>query len=71
MSRRLLRQLALGLGCLSFVSILVAILALADIYHGETDLSLEWRALQIAFGVIVTFHAAAFVSLARLDHRQG
>ena len=70
MPPRLLRHLALGLGCLSFFSILVAHLALTDIYHGETDLSLEWRALQVAFGVIVTFHVAAFVSLMKLSHRE-
>jgi hypothetical protein len=40
-------------------------LALTDIYHGETDLSLEWGVLQIAFGVIVAFHVAAFISLTK------
>ena len=70
MSPRLLRHLALGLGCLSFLSILVAHLALTDIYHGGDDLSLEWRALQVAFGVIITFHVAAFAALMKFGQRQ-
>ena len=71
MSPRLLRHLALGLGCLSFLSILVAHLALTDIYHNnETDLSWEWRALRVAFAVIITFHVAAFGALTKFGHRQ-
>lgn len=69
MSLRLLEHLALGLGCLSFVSILVAHMALTDIYHGQTDLSSEWRAVQVAFGVIITFHVAAFVALMKFRSR--
>ena len=71
MSPRLVRHLALGLGGLSFLSILVAHLALTDIYHGETDLSLEWHALQVAFGVIITFHVAAFAALMKFGRASG
>ena len=63
MSSQRRRHLALGLGCLSCLSILVAHLALTDIYHGETDRSLEWHALQVASGVIIAFHVAAFAAL--------
>ena len=47
----------------SALSILLALLALADIYHGEADLSLEWHILQAAFGVMIAFHVAAFAAL--------
>lgn len=59
----LVRRVALVLGCLSLVSIVVAHLALTDIYHGETDVSTEWRAVQAAAAMIVAFHVAAFVAL--------
>ena len=70
MSLRLRRRLAVALGCLSCVSIAVAHLALTDIYHGETDLSLEWRALQVAFGVVITSHVAALAALIKSPPRQ-
>lgn len=66
MNSRLLWHLAFGLGTLSLLAIIVAQLALTDIYHGETDVSLEWRAVQAAFGVIIAFHLTALVALIRL-----
>jgi len=63
MRPQFLRRLAIGVGCLSALSILLALLALADIYHGEADLSLEWHILQAAFGVMIAFHVAAFAAL--------
>jgi len=70
MSLQLLRRLSVGLGCLSLLSILVAHLALTDIYHGEADTTLEWRALQAAAAVIVTFHVAALAALVKFGHRR-
>lgn len=56
-------RFAVGLGVASLVAILVANLALTDIYHGEADVTLEWRALRGAFAVIISFHAAALLAL--------
>jgi hypothetical protein len=50
-------------GWLSWLLVIVALLALTDVYHGEADLSLEWRALRVAFVVIIAFHFAAFAAL--------
>ena len=58
-----LRRLSLGLGCLSAVCIVLMFLALTDIYHGEADLSLEWRIVQVALVAMVAFHIAAFAAL--------
>lgn len=63
-------RLALGLGCLSSLSIIVAHLALTDIYHGEADLSLEWHVVQAAFGMMIAFHVAAFAALIRFRSRR-
>lgn len=61
-----LRRLALRLGGLSSIAILVSFMALADIYHGEADLSLEWAVLRWAFAAIITSHVAGLIALARL-----
>lgn len=65
MTSQVLRRVTLGLGVLSLLSILVAHLALTDIRHGEADVSSEWRALQVASGVIIAFHIAAVAMLLR------
>ena len=57
------RRLALALGCLSSLAVITALLALTDIYHGEADVSSEWRAVQMAFLAIIAFHVTAFASL--------
>ena len=69
MTGNVLRRVTLGLGLVSALSILVAHLALTDIYHGETEVSSEWRAVQVAFGIVVAFHVAAFAMLARRRSR--
>ena len=65
MTSHVLRRVTLGLGVISALAILVAHLALTDIYHGEADVSSEWRAVQAAAGVITAFHVAAFAMLIR------
>tara|TARA_B100002003_G_scaffold230707_1_gene241077 strand:- start:263 stop:478 length:216 start_codon:yes stop_codon:yes gene_type:complete len=57
--------LSMGLGILSAISILVAHLALTDIYHGEGDLALEWRVLLAAFGTIIAFHLVTLTTMGR------
>ncbi|MBI4477621.1 MAG: hypothetical protein HY654_10635 [Acidobacteria bacterium] len=53
------------MGLLSLVAILLSALALQDIYHGEADLSLEWRVLRGCFVVIFLFQISALVTLAK------
>ena len=64
-------RFTLGLGVASLVAILIAHLALTDIYHDEADVRLEWRVLQGAFAVIVSFHAAALLALRHAIRRAG
>jgi hypothetical protein len=61
-----LRLLAIWLGCLSSTAILLSLMALADTYHGEADLSLEWMILRFAFAAIIAFHVAGLIALSRL-----
>ena len=51
-----------GLGLLSVFGIAICALALTDIRHGGEDLRAEWQAVQVGFGVIALFHAAAFAA---------
>jgi hypothetical protein len=37
-------------------------LALLDIYHGETDVTLEWNAVRVSFLIILVFHAVALAA---------
>jgi hypothetical protein len=59
-------RITLGLGILSVLGIFMSHLALTDIFHGEADLTLEWKALQISFLAIVTFHVSAIYTLIRI-----
>ena len=61
-----LRSLAIWLGCFSSISILLSLLALTDIYHGEADVSLEWMMVRSGFAVIIAFHVAGLIALRRL-----
>jgi hypothetical protein len=45
-------RLTLGLGVLSVLAILAASMALQDIYHGEPDLTREWRMLRVSFLIV-------------------
>lgn len=57
---------AIGLGIISLGAVLVSHLALTDIYHGESDLRLEWNALRVCFAVIVAFQVYALVTFWRI-----
>jgi uncharacterized protein YqhQ len=59
-------QLSLVLGGISILAVVVSYLALTDIGHGESDLSLEWGVLRAAFLVIVLFQVSALVTLGRV-----
>ena len=55
-------RVVLWMGAASLLAIVTAHLALQDIYHGEADVTLEWRALRVSFLIIVAFHAAALAA---------
>ncbi len=59
-------QLSLFLGGFSMFAVVLSILALTDIGHGESDLSLEWGVLRAAFLVIVLFQVSALLTLGRV-----
>ena len=59
------------LGVLSAFAVLLTWLALTDIWHGEPDLALEWRVVQIGFVIIPAFHVAALVLLAKVIRLRG
>jgi hypothetical protein len=65
MTSNVLRRVTFGLGLMSALSMIVAFLALTDIHHAESDVSSEWRVVQVAFAIVVAFHVAAFAMLAR------
>ena len=70
---RLSAMVSLGLGILSVLAVYVCHLALTDIYHLETDVTAEWRAVQIGFVVIIAFQVSALWTLWRVlqASRQG
>lgn len=53
----------LGLGILSLVAILFSHLALTDVWHGETEVALEWQMVRVGFLLILLFHVSSFVTL--------
>ena len=59
-------QLSLFLGGFSLLAVVASFLALTDIGHGESDLSLEWGVLRAAFFVIVLFQISALITLGRV-----
>ena len=59
-------RLSFRLGILSLFAVVLSHMALADIWHGEQDPTLEWRALQMAFGAIILFQVAALATLRRM-----
>jgi len=62
------RQAAIAfvLGVASLVAVLISLLALTDIYHGESDLRLEWMVLRISFAMIFIFQVFALVTFWRM-----
>ena len=61
-----LRVLSLRLGYISSIAIVLSLLALTDIYHGEADVWQEWMMLRLGFAVIIAFHVVSLVTLRRL-----
>ena len=59
-------KLSIGLGVLSLAAVVVAHLALTDIWHGEADVRLEWRALQLCAAVILASQIFTLTTLGRV-----
>lgn len=59
--RRLL-VVSLVLGLVSTVLFVLERLALTDIFHGETDLTLEWNIVSVSFLPILVFHLVSVVA---------
>lgn len=57
--------LVMALGILAFVAGFFAHLALTDIYHGESDVSLEWKTVQLAALIILLFIGSSLFMLGR------
>jgi hypothetical protein len=62
MTLRTASRVSLWLGSLSLAALVLANLALVDIYHGEADPTLEWNVVRLAFFVILAFHAVALTA---------
>ena len=62
MTLRTISSVSLWLGVLSLAAVVLANLALIDIYHGEPDVTLEWNIVRTAFMVILPFHAVALTA---------
>ncbi len=59
-------QVSLGLCLFSAIALFISNLALMDIGHGESDLNLEWRIMQVSYAVFILFHGAALITFIRL-----
>lgn len=58
--------ISVALGVLSVIGLLVSLLALTDIAHGEPDVTLEWWVVRVAYLLVVLFQVAALVTLRRI-----
>lgn len=58
-------RISFGFCLPSILAVFVSNLALMDIAHGESDLRLEWRIVQVSYAVFIVFHAVMLVTLAR------
>jgi hypothetical protein len=65
-----LPQITFIWGILTLIACGLAHLALTDIYHGAEDLTLEWRMVQIAGFITITFIGLALAALSRQLKRQ-
>lgn len=58
-------RVTLVLGALSLIAGLLTHLALTDIYHAETDVSLEWNVVRACALVLLGFIGMALFTLRR------
>ena len=62
MTLRFACRSVIGLGIVSAFTMALAVLALADIYHGEADVTAEWQAVRVAFIVSAAFHVISVIA---------
>jgi len=58
--------ITLSLGILSLIAMAFSHLALTDIVHGETDVSLEWSILRVTGLVLLAFIGSSLFTLIRI-----
>jgi hypothetical protein len=58
-------RVTIVLGALSLLAVLIAHMALTDIYHGEVDVTLEWSVVRICALVLLVFISMAMFTLRR------
>ncbi len=59
-------RMSMALGVLALLALAFSHLALTDIAHGESDVSLEWYILRASALVILMFIALTLVTLRRV-----
>jgi hypothetical protein len=58
--------ITLSLGILSIIAMAFSHLALTDIVHGETNVSLEWTILRVTALVLLAFIGSSLFTLIRI-----
>ena len=58
-------QFTMALGIIALLAGILGHLALTDIYHAETDLSLEWNVLRACAVIILVFIGFSLFTLKR------
>ncbi|MFH1941193.1 MAG: hypothetical protein ABIL68_03735 [bacterium] len=56
-------MITVTLACFSFIALLFSHLALTDIYHGETNVNMEWTILRVAAIVFLAFIVSTIFTL--------
>jgi hypothetical protein len=63
--------ISLALGMASLISIVFCFLALVDVSHGESDLTLEWSVVRLSLAIIFIFIIFVITTLIRLLRAKG
>ncbi len=63
---RFLARASMMLGMVALIALLLAHLALVDIWHHEDDLAVEWRVLQICAAIIAASLATAIATASKV-----
>jgi uncharacterized membrane protein len=58
--------ISFALGVLSVIGLVLSLLALTDIAHGEPDVTLEWWVVRVAYLLVVLFQVTALVTLRQI-----
>jgi hypothetical protein len=59
-------RISFALGLCSALALISSNLALMEIQHKASDLTLEWRILHLSYAVFMLSHLSALVTLARM-----